>query len=87
MRGSKKLICVQRRDGRVQRIERARADGLVDSGKASFISKTRFKALKVGVEPKKGASDASIKKAIRKAHRVQGVTNEKVTKRDRSGDS
>ena len=72
-----RLINIRFADGNVKRLPRAKADELVDSGKAQFISKTLYKAALAGVKVKKGASDAKIKKAIRAALQPNTVKPEK----------
>jgi hypothetical protein len=60
-----RLINIQYKDGKVSRIPRSRADDLVGTGKASFISKTRYKAAQAGVAVTEDMSDAEVKKKIR----------------------
>lgn len=70
MKGANKLMNIRRKKGgKVQRIPRVKAEELVDSGEAVFLSNTLYKAAVAGVEVTKDMSDQDIKKLIRKARK------------------
>lgn len=82
MKGDGRLINIRHGDGKVQRLPRGRASQLVDSGRASFISNTLFKAAKAGVQVQEGMSDSDIKKAIREATKPEPKPKKETSSED-----
>lgn len=71
MKGDDRLINIRHNGGDVQRLPRARAEVLVESGKARFISNTLFKAAQAGVKVEGDLSDTEVKELIRKARKPE----------------
>ena len=83
MKGDNQNICILTKDGKSKRIKRSEAEKLVNTGKAKFISKTKFKILDSGIKiPNKilNEGDAAIKDFLKKSLSKREQENRKKAK-------